>query len=88
MGRIYKLLKEFKYNPAKQQQRQRKNRDINKILYEKLKAKKKCAKCNKKGMVEIHHIVPVSHGGSNEEENLIALCKKCHLKADEELGVR
>ena len=31
---------------------------------------------------EIHHIVPVSEGGSGELDNLIMLCPNCHKKAD------
>lgn len=28
----------------------------------------------------VHHIVPVSRGGSNHPDNLISLCKECHRK--------
>ena len=31
---------------------------------------------------EIHHIVPVSKGGSDAYDNLILLCPNCHKKAD------
>lgn len=31
---------------------------------------------------EIHHIVPVSEGGSGKLDNLIMLCPNCHKKAD------
>lgn len=35
----------------------------------------------KKGTgLEVHHIIPRSHGGSNKPSNLISLCKKCHNK--------
>lgn len=27
---------------------------------------------------EVHHIVPLRNGGTNDEENLMALCKGCH----------
>ena len=36
-----------------------------------------CSKCNKPA-VDIHHIVFKSQGGSDEIENLIPLCRKCH----------
>ncbi len=29
---------------------------------------------------KIHHVLPISEGGKNERENLIALCHKCHVK--------
>jgi 5-methylcytosine-specific restriction protein A len=31
-------------------------------------------------MVQIHHVVPVSSGGSDEDNNLCTLCRKCHMK--------
>lgn len=30
------------------------------------------------GNLEVHHIVPVSHGGGDEPSNLVTLCKNCH----------
>ena len=27
---------------------------------------------------EVHHIKPLSHGGTNDENNLMSLCKSCH----------
>jgi hypothetical protein len=31
-----------------------------------------------KSGVEIHHIVPVSAGGSDDDANLVPLCEECH----------
>jgi len=36
-----------------------------------------CEHCGKKA-VDIHHIIYRSHGGADNIENLIALCRKCH----------
>lgn len=30
--------------------------------------------------VDIHHIVPKSLGGTDEEDNLVAVCRACHQK--------
>ena len=30
--------------------------------------------------VQVHHIVPLSQAGIDKPENLIALCRECHLK--------
>ncbi|HDH7443307.1 TPA: HNH endonuclease [Escherichia coli] len=30
--------------------------------------------------VEVHHIVPLSRGGTNTMSNLLSLCKSCHDK--------
>jgi len=42
----------------------------------------KCAICqrkeHKKLRHEVHHIKPVSQGGSWEQENLVLLCVECH----------
>ena len=37
-----------------------------------------CEHCWVAPPVCTHHIVPVSKGGSDSEDNLVALCKKCH----------
>jgi 5-methylcytosine-specific restriction endonuclease McrA len=40
-----------------------------------------CEKCNNKKAVDIHHIIFRSQGGSDNIDNLIALCRDCHNKA-------
>lgn len=37
-----------------------------------------CGVCGDGVWKEKHHIVPLSHGGLNENINLIAICKHCH----------
>lgn len=41
-----------------------------------------CEECQKHGRLtpveEVHHILPLSKGGSNNPENLMSLCKSCH----------
>lgn len=43
-----------------------------------------CEECFKKGIItpvcEVHHIIPLSEGGSSDDGNLISLCKSCHAK--------
>jgi len=47
-----------------------------------IKAHPLCKECEKQGRLtpaeEIHHILPLSKGGSNETYNLMSLCKSCH----------
>ena len=46
-----------------------------------IQQKGKCARCRKKttiDMLTIHHIIPRAKGGTNDIENIIGLCKKCH----------
>ena len=51
-----------------------------------------CEECYKKGVFtpaeEIHHIIPLSHGGTHADDNLMALCKPCHSCITVEMGDR
>ena len=41
-----------------------------------------CENCNSnQGPLDIHHILFKSHGGRDEIENLILLCRECHERA-------
>ena len=37
------------------------------------------------GELEVHHIIPVSDGGSDHPSNLVTLCKKCHIERHRKL---
>lgn len=41
-----------------------------------------CEKCKEKGRLtpaeEVHHILPLACGGTNDASNLMSLCKSCH----------
>lgn len=41
----------------------------------------RCASCGSTDDLEIHHIVPIAVGGSNNLFNLAALCHSCHMAA-------
>lgn len=47
-----------------------------------------CQKCQEAGRLtpatEVHHIISVNNGGSDRDENLMALCKPCHSKITRE----
>ena len=51
-----------------------------------------CEKCFEEGRMvradEVHHILPVAQGGTNETSNLMSLCRGCHNKIHHELGDR
>lgn len=51
-----------------------------------------CEMCLKEGryvpVEEVHHIVPLSEGGTNDESNLMSLCRSCHEKIHHERGDR
>lgn len=37
-----------------------------------------CHRCGSTEKLEIHHMIPVSMGGTNDKGNLIILCHECH----------
>ena len=51
-----------------------------------------CEQCLKAGryvaVEEVHHIIPLADGGTNEESNLMSLCRSCHEKIHHERGDR
>ena len=51
-----------------------------------------CEQCLKEGRVtkaeEVHHIVPLGHGGTHDFRNLMALCKPCHSRITALMGDR
>jgi len=51
-----------------------------------------CEKCLKEGILipveEVHHIVPISKGGTHSRDNLMSLCQSCHTKIHHDLGDR
>lgn len=38
-----------------------------------------CCNCRATKRHHVHHIVPLSCGGTNNETNLITLCERCHI---------
>ena len=51
-----------------------------------------CEMCLKEGrltvMDEVHHILPVSKGGTHDKSNLMSLCHSCHNKIHLQMGDR
>lgn len=37
-----------------------------------------CQVCGNDDWLEVHHIIPRIMGGTDTDDNLITLCKKCH----------
>lgn len=38
-----------------------------------------CQVCGKEHSGQVHHVIPRSQGGTNDFDNLITLCGKCHM---------
>lgn len=51
-----------------------------------------CEMCKKRGIhtstQEVHHIIPLAEGGSNDWDNLMSLCKSCHSRLHVNRGDR
>jgi 5-methylcytosine-specific restriction endonuclease McrA len=39
----------------------------------------KCNDCSAPGLLEIHHILPICEGGTNDINNLVLVCMVCHV---------
>lgn len=39
---------------------------------------KQCANCGADENLEVHHVVPLSRGGTNKRTNLLTVCSRCH----------
>lgn len=76
-----------KYAPALKKKRQRKcttSEERNRLFRERQQQKtsrpKICATCGGTDDIELHHIIPLAAGGTNDYYNLIYLCHNCHMK--------
>ena len=51
-----------------------------------------CERCFAEGRLtpveEVHHIIPISQGGTHYPSNLMSLCQSCHTKIHLEMGDR
>jgi hypothetical protein len=45
----------------------------------------KCADCGAQEYLEFDHIIPVAKGGSNQEQNIQILCRKCNLSKSDKI---
>lgn len=43
-----------------------------------LNANNKCGLCGNIDSLDVHHIIPIDENGTNDQSNLICLCRKCH----------
>lgn len=57
-------------------------RDWKRIRDRHIKLNPLCEKCRERGELtpaeEVHHILPLSKGGTHDRNNLMSLCKSCH----------
>lgn len=65
------------YKSKKDVERERWLKIRSKIL---LRDNFRCKECGYYKHLEVHHIIPKSKGGSDDEENLVTLCQRCHAK--------
>lgn len=80
----HKKLTDAQYNKYQRdpETRKRYGSEWRKVRSRYIKAHPLCEECLKHGLYtpaqEVHHILPLSRGGTNVVQNLMALCKPCH----------
>lgn len=47
----------------------------------------KCVRCSSREKLEIDHIIPLSRGGREDENNMQVLCKTCNLKKGRSIDI-
>jgi len=76
MGNVYQLLRSLAPGPDWHSARE----DAKK------KAGHRCRVCDANTSVvdrlDVHHVIPISAGGSNTQENLMVCCPNCHAEAE------
>ena len=45
-----------------------------------------CRECGATGRLHVHHIHPVSQGGTHLDDNLVTLCVDCHRRQHEAIS--
>lgn len=75
----------YQKNRNNSQYRNRKSghHKIPKERKKKLKDGAHCFLCGTKQNLTLHHVIPLSQGGDNSEDNLVVLCGSCHQKLHE-----
>ena len=72
--------------------RKRYNEQWRKIRARYVKVHPYCEVCFKDGRMtlveEVHHKIPLSQGGTHDENNLISLCQSCHARIHANDGSR
>lgn len=43
-----------------------------------------CVNCGAQTSLEVHHVVPLSQGGTNKSTNLVTVCRSCHAGSHEQ----
>lgn len=77
----YQTYNRYQRNPA---HKTRYGSQWRKIRNRYIKVHPLCEKCKEQGRMkaaeEVHHVLPLEHGGTHDESNLQALCKSCHSR--------
>lgn len=80
----HKVLTEKNYNryDRSPETSKRYGRRWRKIRFMYIKLHPVCEVCRDLGLLtpteEVHHIIPLSKGGTHADKNLMSLCKRCH----------
>lgn len=75
---IAQLRRQFKIEGFKTQKIRKLTTLEKKLIIE--KRGNRCERCGSTIALTVHHKIPLSHGGSDKEENLEAVCGECNKK--------
>lgn len=81
VGLVAKHYERYQRDPAA---KKRYGRQWQKIRDQFIAAHPVCQKCTEQNQLtpaeEVHHIIPLSQGGTHDWDNLVALCTSCHSR--------
>lgn len=92
-GVPYDKLKEKEYDKSRAHiHKKRYNKQWESVRNAYIRSHPLCERCYAQHIATsaeiVHHIVPLSEGGSNSVDNLMSVCRKCHAQVHVERGDR
>lgn len=78
---VYKHIPELRHRESQSKRKSTPKRIelMNKRRNIKSPHERRCAFCGKENELEEHHMIPLCLGGDNQDENLVYLCRNCHM---------
>lgn len=73
-------IQEYRRQPRTGSAQQRRNALYQRRQRGEVKRPESCATCGSKKDIELHHIIPLAAGGTDDYYNLISMCHSCHMK--------
>ena len=86
INRDWKTIKKFLLKGELPKKNKRKNFHFSSLKWKIFKRDNfSCKNCGRQEFLELDHIIPISKGGKEKEENYQTLCKKCNVRKKDKL---